>query len=622
MSDLEDIDINQSERVISVESFHLGNKKILVIAFEGTEELSALSRFRLEIVTHGRALHPSEILGKSLTIALRFRGLVKKFNGIISRFQTLQSTVRDHYLQIAEMVPPAWLLTLNQRCRVFHEKKATDVVSQVLQEGSVNASVKSSGESKEYIVEYNESDFNFISRLLEDEGLFYYFKHWETNCPMVIGSGASDYVRGGTIPLDFNDGISNWHPQYRVGPTAFQHGAWDFKAVKVMPGSANALAKAQTSTPGDRSFFEYPGRHGTAGEGTNYARLRMEEHESEYVRISGTSPFVSMHAGATFSIRDHKTDLPQAKATTDRYVVVMVDHRARDGSGTAFENPASYENTFECIPAEFNFRPARTTRRPFIRGPQTAVVTDGPDPFGRSKVKFPWDEKEESCWCRIAQNWAYNQMGTQFLPRINSEVVVEFLDGDPDYPLIVGMVHNGKNKLLYETPANKTQSGIRGANWGDPGADKKSNELRFEDKAGSEEIYFHAQKDFLRVVKNDDTLTVEEGNRKIDIKQGNLDQTLDQGNETNTLKQGNQSTKISLGDHSLKIDAGQSTVEAMQSITLKVGSSSIVIDQKGVTIKGMMISIEGTAKLDAKSPMTTVNGDGMLTLKGGVTMIN
>jgi type VI secretion system secreted protein VgrG len=272
-----------------------------------------------------------------------------------------------------------------------------------------------------------------------------------------------------------------------------------------------------------------------------------------------------------------------------------VEHRARDGSGVPFEAPTHYENTFECIAADLNFRPARISHRPTITGPQTAMVTDGPDEYGRAKVKFPWDQQGASRWTRVAQNWAFNQMGTQFLPRINSEVVVEFLDGDPDQPLIVGMVYNGKNKLPFAVPENKTQSGIRGANWDAAGTVNKSNELRFEDKSGSEEIFVHAQKDFKRVVVNNDSLTVEEGNR------------------TETLNQGN---------HSLKVDAGKSDVEAMVSITLKVGQNSMVIDQQGITIKGIMIKIEASAMANMKSPMTEVDGDGMLTLKGGVTMIN
>jgi type VI secretion system secreted protein VgrG len=339
----------------------------------------------------------------------------------------------------------------------------------------------------------------------------------------------------------------------------------------------------------------------------------MEEQEVPLVWIVGASHYVALQPGAKFKLQDHSLALPASGASTDSYALVRVEHRAHDFSDMPFDGETRYSNDFVCIPAELAFRPARVTARPRIRGPQTATVTDGPDDLGRVKVKFPWAPTDSSGWARVAQSWAFNQMGTQFLPRIQSEVVVEFLDGDPDRPIIVGMVYNGKNKLPYSTPANKTQSGVRGANWDAAGAADKSNELRFEDRAGSEEVFFHAQKDFRRVVKNDDKLTVEQGNRTVNIKMGDVTEKLDMGNY---------SAKLSVGNHEVKLDAGASKVEAMQSITFKVGSNSITIDQTGVQIKGMMVKIEGQVMLQLKSPMTTVNGDGMLTLKGGITMVN
>ncbi|HEY4264840.1 MAG TPA: type VI secretion system tip protein TssI/VgrG [Micropepsaceae bacterium] len=604
MAGLEDIELDQNERLISVESFHLGKKKILITAFSGTERLSALSRFQLEIMTIGRALDPGEILGKPITLALRIKDQVRKFSGIAGRFQTVQTSIRDYNLHIVELVPPAWLLSLNQRCKIFPDKKATDVVSQVLKAGGVNVKEKTAGTSREYIVQYCESDFNFISRLLEDEGLFFYFDHGDPNCPIVLGNGSADYSRAGLGALEFTGCIQEWEPQYQVGANAFEHADWDFKAVKTINGTSKGLAKVQAKGIADRSVYEYPGRYGTADEATAWARARMEEHEAGAVKIRGTTADIRVQPASKFKTKDYKLQLPGSTDATDSYVFVSVEHRARDGSGVPFEAPTSYENNFECIPADLNFRPARVSHRPAIAGPQTALVTDGPDEYGRAKVKFPWEQQGQSRWTRVAQNWAFNQMGTQFLPRINSEVVVEFLDGDPDQPLIVGMVYNGKNKLPFAVPANKTQSGIRGSNWDAAGTANKSNELRFEDKSGSEEIFVHAQKDFKRVVVNDDSLTVEQGNRTLETKTGNVTETLSKGN------------------HSLKVDAGTSKVEAMQSITLKVGSNSVVIDQQGITIKGIMIKIEGSAMANMKSPMTEVDGDGMLTLKGGITMIN
>jgi type VI secretion system secreted protein VgrG len=648
LSELDDFVIEQTDRLLSVESFSLGTRKLLVTSFEGTEELSVLPRFRLEIASRGRALKSGEILGQKLAVALRAGGQVRKYYGLVSRFQSVSSTLRDQFLQIVELVPPAWTLTLNRRYRIFHDKKATDIVAQVLQEGSVPCQMKSTGAVREYCVQYGESDFDFITRLLAEEGLFYRFGYEDPSCPMIIGNGAADYTRLDPDTVEFERDLRRWQPEFNVGPSSYRHGDWDFKAVNVIEGSTNGLTKAQPQGLSSREFYDYPGSFATEDEGQQLARARMEQHESGYVCIGGAGVLLSLQAGAKFKVKDHTVDLP-GNANAAQYALVKVDHHCVDTTGSLFEGNTSYTNDFVCIPADFSFRPPRNLSSPRISGPQTATVTDGPDDFGRAKVKFHWFPDEQSCWVRVAQSWAYNQMGTQFLPRIDSEVVVEFLDGDPDQPLIVGMVFNGKNKPLYTVPDNKTQSGVRGANWGSAGTADQSNELRFEDLAGSEEIYLHAQKDRRTVVENDDSLTVNQGNRTIDIKTGDHNLAVDQGNRkveiktgndsltlnqgdrtvelklgnfTETLSTGNHSTKLTTGNHEVKLTAGASSVEAMQSVTLKVGANSLTIDQTGVTIKGMMVSIEGQIQLELKGVMTTVNGDGMLTLKGAITMIN
>jgi type VI secretion system secreted protein VgrG len=649
LSELEEFAIDQAHRLLSVESTSLGARKLLLTSFEGTEELSGLPPLRLEIASRGRALKSGEILGQKLGVAIRAGGEVRKFNGLVSRVQSVRSTLRDQFLQIIELVPPAWVLTLNRRCRIFHDKKATDIVAQVLQEGGVSCQLKSAGAVREYCVQYGESDFQFVTRLLAEEGLFYRFGYEDPSCPMIIGNGAGDYTRLDPDTAEFERDLRRWQPEFNVGPSSYRHGDWDYKAVSVMEGTSNGLPKAQPQGLSAREFYEYPGSFATADEGEQLARARMEQHESAFICINGGGVLASLTAGAKFKVKGHSVDLPGASASATQYALLKVAHHVSDTTGSLFEGATSYTNDFVCIPADFNFRPPRNCTKPQIFGPQTATVTDGPDDMGRAKVKFHWFPDEQSRWVRVAQSWAYNQMGTQFLPRIDSEVVVEFLDGDPDQPLIVGMVFNGKNKLLYSLPDNKTQSGVRGANWGDAGAADQSNELRFEDLAGSEEIYLHAQKDRRTVVENDDSLTVNQGNRTIDIKTGNQTLTVDQGNRsveiktgndsltldqgdrnvelkmgnlTETLSVGNHSTKLSAGNHQVQLSAGASSIDAMQSITFTVGANSLTIDQTGVTIKGMMVSIQGQIQLDLKGVMTTVNGDGMLTLKGAITMIN
>jgi type VI secretion system secreted protein VgrG len=279
------------------------------------------------------------------------------------------------------------------------------------------------------------------------------------------------------------------------------------------------------------------------------------------------------------------------------------------------------------------------------------------DKYSRIKVQFPWDREgkkdgDSSCWVRVATAWAGKQWGMIHIPRIGQEVVVEFVDGDIDHPLVVGSVYNADQMPPYALPANKTQSGIKSRS-SLKGSAANFNEFRFEDKKGSEEVYFHAEKDHNSVVENnetrkvgsaqspdgsrtteiwkdealtvktgDQTTVVEKGNQSTTVKTGNQSEEVSMGNQSTTISMGNQSIATKMGNQTTKLDLGAADTEAMQSITLKVGQSSIVIDQTGVTIKGMMISVEGQVQTSVKAPMTQVNGDGLLMLKGGVTMIN
>jgi type VI secretion system secreted protein VgrG len=341
------------------------------------------------------------------------------------------------------------------------------------------------------------------------------------------------------------------------------------------------------------------------------------------------------------------------------YVLTDIEHNAHTTSfGTskgAMED--HYSNSFRCIPAPVHFRPPRLTPHPSVAGPQPAVVV-GPsgeeiyvDKYGRIKVQFFWDrqgkkDENSSCWVRVSQLWAGKNWGAIFTPRIGQEVMVDFLEGDPDQPLVTGRVYNAEQMPPYALPANMTQSGIKTRSSKNGGSDN-FNELRFEDKKGSEEVYFHAEKDMNRVVENNDTLkvgndqtieiknnrtetvttgnesvTIKTGNRLVEVSQGNDDHKIKMGNRGVEISMGNDSLKISMGNQTTKLDLGASSTEAMQSITLRVGQSSIKIDQMGVTIKGMMISIQGQVQTEVKGLMTTVNADAMLTCKGAITMIN
>ncbi len=298
-----------------------------------------------------------------------------------------------------------------------------------------------------------------------------------------------------------------------------------------------------------------------------------------------------------------------------------------------------YSNKFRAIPFSTPYRPPVTAGKAVVPGPQTAVVV-GPageeiytDKYGRVKVQFHWDRvgtknENSSCWVRVSQNWAGKTWGGMHIPRIGQEVIVEFLEGDPDRPIITGRVYNADQTVPYSLPDNQTQSGLKSRS-SKGGSGDNYNEIRIEDKKGSELILVHAEKDLTTEVEHDENRTVGhdritsiKNNETKTVEQGHETITIKQGNQSTTLEMGNQSTELKMGNQSTKVDLGQISTEAMQSIELKVGQSSIRIDQMGVTIKGMMIKIEGQIQVEVKGLMTQVNGDAMLKMQGGITMIN
>ncbi len=301
-----------------------------------------------------------------------------------------------------------------------------------------------------------------------------------------------------------------------------------------------------------------------------------------------------------------------------------------------------------------------------MHGLQSAIVV-GPsgeeiytDKYARVKVQFPWDrlgknDEKSSFWVRVATSWAGTKWGMVSIPRIGQEVIVDFLEGDPDRPVITGMLYNKENMPPYDLPGDMTKSGVKTRST-KSGGDDNFNEVRFEDLKGEEEIYIHAEKDLNCVIENNESRKVgyedmDKGDQEIDIyndqnvkvgvgssagsqtvdifkdrnvtlETGNDSLILKQGNMSVVMKMGNQETKLDMGNQTTKLALGKCSTEAMQAIELKVGANSIKIDQTGVTIKGIMVKVEGSAMTQIKAPMTQVNGDAMLTVKGGITMIN
>ncbi len=417
-----------------------------------------------------------------------------------------------------------WFLTRTSDCRIFQQKSVPDIIEQIFGDlGFSDYKLQLSGShpAREYTVQYRETDFNFVSRLAEEEGIFWFFQHEDGKHTLVMADNKVAYVdcveNRVDYPRDFGsraiqDHITSWEHRYEFRTGKFAQTDYNFETP-----STSLMTNSNTVVPipgADKyEFYDYPGTYVNKGDGSGLTDMRMEEEEVEHDVVEATSFCKSFTPGGKFTIKSHRSGSEEGKT----FVITSIQHSAVEPLvyETGTPEGLDYRNSFSCIPDSVVFRPARITPKPFVQGAQTAVVV-GPggeeiftDEFGRVKVQFHWDregEKNEksSCWVRVSQSSAGEKWGAHFWPRIGHEVVVTFLEGDPDRPLITGCVYNAENKPPYDLPANQTQSGIktRSSKGGDA---NNFNEIRFEDKKGAEQLLVHAERNYDLEVENDET---------------------------------------------------------------------------------------------------------------------
>ncbi len=599
----------------------LGEDRLILSAVEGAEYVSALYEFRLTAVWQDAVpLNFKELLGLSVSVEIDVFNETRWINGIVKSIEQ-GARVREqgltwYYLTI---VPAMWLLTRRENCRIFQKKRAPDIVQEVLKDAGVrDLEVKLDGtyQEREYCVQYRETDFAFVSRLMEFEGIFYFFKHTDQGHTLVLTDDKSHFpdltvftdvefeqLVGG---LRVDGRIHEWVKSQEVNSGKFSLTDYNFEKpqVSLLANTPSVVSVADNAT---LELYENPGGYLTPSVGEGLTKIRITEEEMRAQVVHGRSCNADFRAGYKFNLKDHFSD-------NGKYYLTAVKHSARQPLDTGSDDFEGYvyENQFDCISFSTVYRPARVTPSPSIRGVQTAVVVGASgeeiftDKYGRVKVQFHWDrlgkkDENSSCWIRVATYWAGSRWGAIHIPRVGQEVVVDFEEGDVDRPLIVGSVYNADLMPPYVLPDEKTKSTLKSNSSKGGGG---YNELRFEDKSGKEEVYFQAQKDLVSLIKNNETREVDM-NRTTAIK-NNETQTVT-NNETIIVEQGNQSITLKFGNQTTHVALGSISTDAMQSITLKVGPNSIVIDQMGITLKGLMINVQGSA--------TT-------TIKGGMVMIN
>ncbi|MEZ6138322.1 MAG: type VI secretion system tip protein TssI/VgrG [Pirellulaceae bacterium] len=500
-----------------------GVNDVQLTAFSGEEPLSGLFHFELTLVSVHADIPGDAMVGKRVTFSIDHDDGDKRFfNGYVNRFSGGDEDVKGQRTYHASVVPWLWFLDKTADCRIFQEKTIIEIIEQVFTDlGFMDYEMKISGDHpvREYCVQYRETDFEFVTRLLEEEGVYYHFNHEDDKHTMVMSDSTNGYTDVKESRVDYPHDISatrgigptlrSWQHVYEFRTGAWAHTDYDFKAPR---NNLMSTDKTVMTYEKAKSYekYDYPGEFRDKGLGKTLSRVRMEELEAGHDLVYASSNCKSFTSAGRFYVARHRVRAEEDK----EYVITNIRHEARATNYETGESDADvdeYTNQFECIPSSTVYRPPRTTTKPIMRGCQTAVVTGPPgeeiypDEFGRVKVQFHWDregkrDQDSSCWIRCKQSVAGNKWGFMALPRIGQEVVVDFLEGDPDYPLITGCVYNADQMPHYVLPDEKTKTYIKtNSSKGGDG----HNELMFEDKAGDERVYIHAQKNMDVRVLND-----------------------------------------------------------------------------------------------------------------------
>lgn len=613
----------------------LGTDKLLLSSFEITEELSKPFEIRIECLSEDQNIDFNPALGQKAHIRYNTIGKVKRyFSGILVEANWFGERDALSSYQLV-LRPWFWLLTQSADCKIFQNKTPFQIIEEVFKKsGFTDYEIKKSETYKEidYYVQYRETDFDFVCRTMETFGIYYYFKHSADKHIMVLADSRTShqtipdlktcrFIGMGERTRDDEETVSGW-----LSGRMFRTGKVTYKAFDFDKPTANLTAD-HTSAGGyahDKlEIYDYPQKYKQGEEsdlGQKYAKARLLAAQSLDRRRFASGHAASLFPGGLTTLVKHPMD-----SENKEYLVVSATHSFtgesfRSGSGSGSGD--SYDGHYVLQLSDRPFRAPIETPKPVIYGPQTAVVV-GPkgeeihtDKHGRIKVQFHWDrhgknDDKSSRWVRVSQTHSGKGWGGVYLPRIGMEVVVEFIEGDPDRPLVTGTVYNGDNKMPYEMPANKTQAGMKTRS-SKGGGEANYNELVFEDKKGSEFVRFHAEKDMDATIEDAEKRVVK-GKNKSNAGETTRELLVEKGDEIITIQTGDQ--KVKIGRHQV-IDVDDTiSITAKNKITITVGLSSITMDKSSIKIESPEILI--TSK---KS--TTIDAGIALIEKAGVIKLN
>ena len=633
-----------------------------LVSIEGEDGLSTTFSFRLELASSNASLDLNQALTKAIAIIFNLPGGQSQIvHGIVTSFGQGAQSENGSTTYFARIEPWFALLRMNINQRIFQNQTVPDIITKVFSDlglSDYKNSLTASYMARDYCVQYGETTFDFLSRLMESEGIFYFFTHTASAHTLVLADDSSAFpALPGIDTIRFSQtGRSSETIDAMIEGSIEQHLA----PVKVSADDFNFITPttdlfAVSEGSGGGTFasvlsvYQYPGLFTAKSDGETMTSLQLTSSEVEQLQLHGSSMCRAFQAGAKFTLTGHFST-----AANTTYVIRSVSHHLEVST-------TRYRNRFVAFPASATFRPPRVTPQAIIRGAQTAIVVGKSgeeiwtDQYGRVKVKFHWDQstaqdETSSCWIRVAQPWAGQQWGGFFLPRIGQEVIISFLDGNPDRPIITGSVYNGQQTTPYGLPDEQTKSTIKSnSSKGGSGF----NELRFDDKQGSEEVFFQAQKDMninvlgdqaitvannrkVTVTSKDETLTVSQGNRTLNVTQGNETHTVGgkrdltvTGDETHTSS--GKFTHTVNSDYVLNISGNlkiqvSGAVSIESGTTFDIGAGTALTNKSGTSLTnqaGTSMSNEAQISISSKAnAQHSIESSGILELKGSLVKIN
>jgi type VI secretion system secreted protein VgrG len=607
------------------------DKKFLLRSFSGKEAISQLFQFDLELLCEDHHIRFDDLIGQKLAFSIKLADgdAERCFHGYVSSFAQVpdEGRLARYY---AKIVPWPWFLTKTADCRLHQNKTIPEIVAETFDRfgfSDYRLNLRGDYGKWEYCVQYRETAFQFISRLLEQEGIFYFFQHEKDRHILILAdSRDSNRPCPVTSRVDYQeashasqrmdeDEVTDWQVQEEIRSGKYAMTDFNFETPS-KDLSANINSVIQQAGNQQLEQFDYPGEYETRDDGHSWIRLRIEEEETAHRIISGRSFCRTFASGYRFDLKRHpRTD------QNDAFLLTSVIHMASAPAAHSTadkEEPAHYSNTFTAIPYSVPFRPPRATPRPWIQGCQTAVVV-GPqgeeiyvDNHGRVKVQFHWDrvgkrDEGSSCWIRVSQPWAGKGFGGVWIPRIGQEVIISFLEGDPDRPIVTGRVYNAEQMPPWDLPANKTQSGFRSNTVG--GTAENHNAIRFEDKQGAEEINLHAEKDWNNLINNDKGTHI--GNNE----------TLNVGGSRMVVVGGSQTTAVG-GNQTIQIGAARSElIGGAQTRMVKGNQTENVGAAKVVTVAGAESHTAASISMQSGGAITMMSGGAFVVQSGSTLQI-